>query len=169
MNTPSPRTTRQAASARQVTGAPALRLALACSLAAAFPIPAQADFGRLFFTAEQRHALDQPEPPAPPPPPPTPVEHAPALAPTQRIDGFVRHSSGEITVWLDGTPGPLPPGLSAPPFPALELIQTHRPQQRLRAGDVWQAPASTTPATAPEAQHSALAEASIEASTEAAR
>ena len=76
MNTPSPRTTRQAASARQVTGAPALRLALACSLAAAFPIPAQADFGRLFFTAEQRHALDQPEPPAPPPPPPTAVERA---------------------------------------------------------------------------------------------
>ena len=157
MNTPSPRTTRQAASARQVTGAPALRLALACSLAAAFPIPAQADFGRLFFTAEQRHALDQPEPPAPPPPPPTAVERAPALAPTQRIDGFVRHSSGEITVWLDGTPGPLPPGLSAPPFPALELIQAHRPQDRLRAGDLWQAP------TAGVAQHSPLAEASTEA------
>ena len=79
------------------------------------------------------------------------------------LPGNLPDSSAEITVWLDGTPGPLPPGLSAPPFPALELIQTHRPQQRLRAGDVWQAPASTTPATAPEAQHSALAEASTEA------
>ena len=163
MHSPGPCTARQANSARQVAGGLARRFAFAFILTATSTTPAQADFGRLFFTAEQRHALDQPEPAAPPLPPPTPVERAPSSAPAQRIDGFVRHSSGEITVWLDGTPGPLPPGLSAPPFPALELIQTHRPQQRLRAGDVWQAPASTTPATAPEAQHSALAEASTEA------
>ena len=162
MHSPGPCTTRQANSARQVAGGLARRFAFAFILTATSTTPAQADFGRLFFTAEQRDTLDQPEPAAPPPPTPTPVERAPASAPAQRIDGFVRHSSGEITVWLDGTPGPLPPGLSAPPFPALELIQAHRPQDRLRAGDLWQVPASTTPA-AHETQHSALARASTEA------
>ncbi len=157
MNTASPRTTRQAASARQVARAMPLIFAFTFAVATVFSSAAQADFGRLFFTAEQRHTLDQPEAAAPPPPRPTPVEHAPAPAPAQRIDGFVRHSSGEITVWLDGAPGPLPPGLSAPPFPALELIQAHRPQDRLRAGDLWQAPAAGV------AQHSPLAEASTEA------
>lgn len=156
MTASSPRTARQRASAHQVAGG--LPLTFAIALAAVLPTPAQADFGRLFFTVEQRHTLDQPETVAPPPPPVTSVDRTPAPAPAQRIDGFVRHSSGEITVWLDGAPGPLPPGLSAPPFPALELIQTRRPQERLRAGDTWQAPADMATASARVLQDSPLAE-----------
>lgn len=130
-----------------------LSLIFAASLAAVFATPSHADFGRLFFTAEERRTLDQPAPAVPPQPAPAAAyEATPAPAPPQRIDGFVRHSSGETTVWLDGAPGPLPPGLRAAPYPALELIPHHRPQDRLRAGDVWQAPAGAALASAAAAQ-----------------
>ena len=98
---------------------------------------ADAAFGRLFFTPAERRMLDLPPPP--PPPPPRPVRPAsPPAAPPQRIDGFLRHSSGETILWLDGEPGPLPAGLRTAPFPALELIPAHDPRQRLRTGDRWQ-------------------------------
>lgn len=65
--------------------------------------------GRLFFTPEQRAALDErrkarlPDKPASLPP-----------SPTTRVDGYVRRSSGKSTVWIDGQPvreGPQPEGV----------------------------------------------------------
>jgi hypothetical protein len=65
--------------------------------AAAAPALAQ-DLGRLFFTEEQRAALDArrrsrtPDKPV-----------APAVAsPTTRVDGYVRRSGGPSTVWVNG-------------------------------------------------------------------
>ncbi len=75
---------------------------LACQLHAA-PATAQ-QLGRLFFTPEQRAALDArraarlPDKPA-----------AAAESPTTRVAGYVRRSSGKSTVWVDGEP--LPEGL----------------------------------------------------------
>ena len=61
--------------------------------------PAQ-EIGRLFFTPEQRAALDArrrarvPDRPAA-----TPV----AASPTTRLDGYVRRSQGPSTVWVNGS------------------------------------------------------------------
>jgi hypothetical protein len=92
------------------------RLALAI-LASALLVPAAARaqgvapaLGRLFFSPEQRAALDErrkarlPDKPAALPP-----------SPTTRVDGYVRRSSGKSTVWIDGQPvreGPQPEGIS---------------------------------------------------------
>jgi hypothetical protein len=57
------------------------------------------DFGRLFFTPEQRDALDArrrarvPDKPAP-----VPL----VVSPTTRLDGYVRRSDGKSTVWVNG-------------------------------------------------------------------
>jgi hypothetical protein len=93
-------------------------LALAI-LASALLVPAAAGaqsaavapaLGRLFFSPEQRAALDErrkarlPDKPAALPP-----------SPTTRVDGYVRRSSGKSTVWIDGQPvreGPQPEGIS---------------------------------------------------------
>ena len=65
--------------------------------------------GRLFFTEDQRAALDArrkarvPDKPA----------AAPVVAsPTTRLDGFVRRSQGPSTVWVNGEPlqDPVRPG-----------------------------------------------------------
>jgi hypothetical protein len=80
-----------------------MRLALPLLLLAGFgtfTAPCQAqEIGRLFFTPEQRAALDGrrrarvPDKPA----------AAPVLAsPTTRLDGFVRRSGGRSTVWVNG-------------------------------------------------------------------
>ena len=67
-------------------------------LAAAMPAPAQ-ELGRLFFTPEQRAALDArrkarlPDRPA-----------AAAPSPTARIDGQVQRSGGRSIVWVNGEP-----------------------------------------------------------------
>lgn len=67
-------------------------------LALAPPCLAQ-EIGRLFFSPQQRAALDErrkarvPDKPA----------AAPVLAsPTTRLDGFVRRSDGRATVWVNG-------------------------------------------------------------------
>jgi hypothetical protein len=71
-------------------------LAALLLLLAAPPAAAQA-LGRLFYTPEQRDALDArrkarlPDKPA-----------AVAPSPTTRLDGYVRRSSGRSTVWVDG-------------------------------------------------------------------
>jgi len=73
---------------------------LALGLLAAGAARAQ-ELGRLFFTPEQREALDArrkarlPDKPA-----------ALAPSPTTRIDGSVKRSSGKSTVWLDGVAVP---------------------------------------------------------------
>jgi hypothetical protein len=74
----------------------ATALVLASALLAPCAVAAQ-ELGRLFFTPEQRDALDArrrarlPDKPA-----------ALAPSPTTRIDGSVQRSSGRSTVWLDG-------------------------------------------------------------------
>jgi len=70
---------------------------LVCALLPAF---AEAEeLGRLFFTPEQRANLDlrrkarMPDRPA-----------APLAAPTTRVDGYVKRSTGPSTVWINGEP-----------------------------------------------------------------
>lgn len=73
----------------------------ACTLLTALEAGAQQPqpLGRLFFTPEQREALDArrrarlPDKPA-----------AVAASPTTRVDGHVVRSSGRATLWLDGYP-----------------------------------------------------------------
>ncbi len=66
-------------------------------LVASIPAVSAQDIGRLFFTEEQRAALDarrrarMPDKPA-----------AAAVAPTTRVDGYVRRSGGPSTVWVNG-------------------------------------------------------------------
>jgi hypothetical protein len=115
-------------------------------IAALTALPAHSEFGRLFHSPEERQALDQP-PPTPAPAQPVAPPPIPTLLP-QRIDGLVRLSNGEITLWLDGAPGPLPAGLRAAPFPSLELIPQHLPGKRLRTGDAWQPAVGDSPAVA---------------------
>lgn len=73
-----------------------LLLALALSLAA--PAHAAETLGRLFFTPEQRAALDArrkarvPDKPA----------AAAVASPVTRIDGYVKRSQGPSTVWMNG-------------------------------------------------------------------
>ena len=66
-------------------------------VASAAPVQAQ-EVGRLFFTPEQRAALDArrkarvPDKPA----------AATVVSPTTRLDGYVQRSQGPSTVWVNG-------------------------------------------------------------------
>jgi hypothetical protein len=65
---------------------------------------------RLFFTPEQRAALDERRKARLPDKPSAPA----AESPTTRVDGYVKRSSGRSTVWLNGEPlveGVQPEGL----------------------------------------------------------
>ena len=75
-----------------------MRLALITLVVALTPPPVQAqELGRLFFTPEQRAALDArrkaraPDKPA-----------AAVAAPVTRLDGYVKRSGGPPTVWING-------------------------------------------------------------------
>jgi len=74
------------------------RLLLVLSIALSQGLHAQ-ELGRLFFTPEQRDALDArrrarvPDKPAP-----TPI----VASPVTRLDGYVRRSDGRSTVWVNG-------------------------------------------------------------------
>ena len=74
----------------------ALLLALACLLAA--PAASAQELGRLFFTPDQRAALDArrrarvPDKPA----------AQTVVSPTTRLDGYVQRSQGPSTVWVNG-------------------------------------------------------------------
>jgi hypothetical protein len=76
----------------------AVFLAMAILVMGAWPASAQ-EIGRLFFTPEQRRALDArrkarlPDKPA-----------AVVLSPTVRLDGYVKRSGGKSTVWVNGEP-----------------------------------------------------------------
>ena len=62
------------------------------------PVKAQ-DLGRLFFTPEQRAALDaRRKARVPDKPAAAPL----VLSPTTRLDGYVRRSDGRSTVWVNG-------------------------------------------------------------------
>jgi hypothetical protein len=66
-------------------------------LALSEPSSAQESIGRLFFTPEQRQALDArrrsrlPDRPS-----------APVISPTTRLDGYVQRENGKSTVWVNG-------------------------------------------------------------------
>lgn len=105
---------------------------LAVLLGASSCAPASAEFGRLFFSAEERRALDAPPPPAAPAPapPPTPVP--------RQIHGFLQRPDGRLIVWLDGMADS---GLAMHTdfrlHPRLVLAPRAAPQLRLRIGDHW--------------------------------
>lgn len=76
---------------------PAIAFSMLCMLvAAAGPVSAQ-ELGRLFFTPEQRDALDArrkarlPDTPA-----------AATTSRSTRVDGYVLRSGGKSTVWVNG-------------------------------------------------------------------
>lgn len=78
---------------------PALPMALLLSLSGIAGTAVAQDIGRLFFTPEQRAALDGRRKARVPDKP----SAAPIVAsPTTRLDGFVRRSDGRSTVWLNG-------------------------------------------------------------------
>jgi hypothetical protein len=92
----------------------ALPLVALLALAPALPRAMAADdLGRLFFTPEQRKALDArrkarvPDKPA-----------AAIASPTVRLDGYVKRSGGKSTVWVNGeaveSPARLPESSEAP-------------------------------------------------------
>ena len=56
------------------------------------------ELGRLFFTPEQRQALDQRRRARVPDRPSAPL----VVSPTTRLDGYVRRSRGPSTVWVNG-------------------------------------------------------------------
>jgi hypothetical protein len=67
-----------------------------------FPYAYGQEMGRLFFTPEQRAALDARRK-ARVPDKPAAVPAAPAVAPpVTRLDGYVRSSRGRATVWVNG-------------------------------------------------------------------
>jgi len=76
------------------------RAALLLAALLALPCAHAQEIGRLFFTPEQRGALDArrrarvPDKPAA-----TPI----VASPTTRLDGYVRRSQGPATVWVNGT------------------------------------------------------------------
>jgi hypothetical protein len=75
------------------------RLLFALAVLLSAGIAQAEELGRLFFTPEQRQALDArrkarlPDRPA-----------AAVASPTLRLDGYVRRSSGRSTVWVNGEP-----------------------------------------------------------------
>jgi len=80
----------------------ALVAALALGLLAAGTARAQ-QLGRLFFTPEQRDALDARRKARLPD---KPAAAAAPVSPTTRIDGVVQRSRGKSTLWVDGTAVP---------------------------------------------------------------
>ena len=64
------------------------------------------EVGRLFFTPDQRAALDARRKARVPDKPAAVAE----ASPTTRVDGFVQRSGGPSTVWVNGEPLPEGPG-----------------------------------------------------------
>ena len=75
------------------------RVLLLVAVIASIPAASAQELGRLFFTEEQRAALDArrnartPDRPAAP---------AAVTSPSTRVDGYVRRSGGPSTVWVNG-------------------------------------------------------------------
>jgi hypothetical protein len=75
-----------------------IRIILAAGLAfSGLPCKAQ-ELGRLFFTPEQRSALDARRKARVPDKPAAVV----VASPTTRVDGYVKRSGGRSTVWVNG-------------------------------------------------------------------
>ena len=73
------------------------RLVMLLILVISTPCAAQ-ELGRLFFTPEQRQALDQRRRARVPDRPSAPL----VVSPTTRLDGYVRRQGGKSTVWVNG-------------------------------------------------------------------
>ena len=73
------------------------KIVAALVLLAAFPCQAQ-ELGRLFFTPDQRAALDARRKARVPDKPAAVV----VASPTTRVDGYVKRSGGRSTVWVNG-------------------------------------------------------------------
>src|SRR5574341_1472902 len=79
-----------------------IRLGMAAALIlASIPCAAQ-ELGRLFFTPDQRQALDARRKARMPDKPTAPV----VTSPTTRLDGYVQRSGGRSTVFINGEPVP---------------------------------------------------------------
>ena len=70
---------------------------LAAAVFSAFPCEAQ-ELGRLFFTPDQRAALDARRKARVPDKPAAVV----VASPTTRVDGYVKRGGGRSTVWVNG-------------------------------------------------------------------
>lgn len=66
---------------------------------ASMPAASAQELGRLFFTEEQRAALDARRKARMPD---RPAAAAAVTSPTTRVDGYVRRSGGPSTVWVNG-------------------------------------------------------------------
>ena len=88
------------------------RLAIALALGLAPALAAAQDLGRLFFTPQQRGALDERRRARVPDRP----EAATAATSVTRVDGYVQRSGGPSTVWINGDPL----GESAPEAPRID-------------------------------------------------
>jgi hypothetical protein len=92
------------------------RLLITLLLGMAPALAAAQELGRLFFTPQQRHALDErrrarlPDKPA----------AAVVAAPVTRVDGYVQRSGGPPTVWINGDPL----SESAPEAPRIDTTRT---------------------------------------------
>jgi hypothetical protein len=76
-----------------------MKLAAALLVLALVPVASQAqELGRLFFTPEQRAALDARRKARVPDKPAAAV----VAAPVTRLDGYVKRSGGPSTVWING-------------------------------------------------------------------
>jgi hypothetical protein len=80
----------------------AIPIGLALLLKAVAAAHAQEPLGRLFFTPEQRTALDARRKARIPDKPAAVV----AESPTTRVDGHVLRSGGRSTIWVNGEPAP---------------------------------------------------------------
>ena len=93
--------------------------------------------GRLFFSAEQRAALDARRRARVPDQPGT---AAVVASPTTRLDGYVKRSGGKSTVWLNGQPipeaAPDAPRISASGDPRVSVpVGESRTRVGLRPGE----------------------------------
>jgi hypothetical protein len=85
------------------------------------------ELGRLFFTPEQRAALDArrkarvPDKPA----------AAAVISPTTRMDGFVKRSGGPATVWVNGESLPE----NAPEAPRIQAGRAGNPSVSISVGE----------------------------------
>jgi hypothetical protein len=92
------------------------RLLAIIALAAASTAASAQDMGRLFFTPQQRAALDERRKARLPDKPAATV----VAAPVTRMDGYVKRSDGPPTVWVNGDPLTE----SAPEAPRIDTTRT---------------------------------------------
>jgi len=76
-----------------------MRLLLALAVFSFFATAEAQELGRLFFTQEQRAALDARRKARVPD---KPAAAAVVASPTTRLDGYVKRSIGPSTIWVDG-------------------------------------------------------------------